>query len=298
MLRIVLSFVLVLLTLPSQAGWLTTFAEAKKRAAEEGKDIYLVFTALEFSGACVQLEKQLLSRDSYCSQVADLFVLVHLDVSAELEKGELSLLTENQMIAKKFGVGSFPAAFYLDADGVTYASESGALLGSAETFPARLKEKAKFHQQQDLALKQAYEKEGMARARAIVEVLKNAPQGGAEERFADEFTELASLDPEDSLGFQKPRLAERGFRDLSEDLEEVFHKDSYEEATQRIDRYVEEFQPQGVLLQKVLFRKLAALSHAGQTAAAILTAEEIITVDAESSHGKLAAQMLSRLKKK
>ncbi len=287
-----------LLSLPLQAVWLKSLEEAKSQAVKAGKEIYLVFTSQEVSGACVQLQKQLLSQEAFCQRVAERFILVNLDVPAPAREGEVSPRLGNEIIAKNFKVESYPSAFYLNEQGLSYASETGVIMTELEEFSARLIEMSDFYRKQKEALKLAYEKEGMARARAIVEVLKNAPQGGAEERFADEFTELASLDPEDSLGFQKPRLAEKGFRDLSEDLEEVFHKDSYEEATQRIDRYVEEFQPQGLLLQKVLFRKLAALSHAGQTEAAILTAEKIIIVDAESSHGKLAAQMLSRLEKK
>jgi hypothetical protein len=109
---------------------------------------------------------------------------------------------------------------------------------------------------------------------------------------------LAKLDPDDSLGFRKDHLAETGFTDLDRAIKEVFHKDSYDQVIKLVDDYITKFEPKGVLLQKALFPKLAALNHDKQTAQATEVAEAVIAIDATSAHGKLAAQILRRLKSK
>ncbi len=287
----------ILLILPLQAGWLKNLDEAKAQAAKDEKEIYLVFTALKVSGACVQLEKRVLAEEAFQKAVAEHFILVHLDVPLETTPGMESPLLANRIVARKFGVEAFPTAFYLTAQGLSYASESGAIIGGPDEYAARLLQKSAARKKQKNALSSAYEKTGLERARAIVEILRAAPRGGDDQLFAAEMAELAKVDPEDSLGFQKPRLAEQGFRKLDLALKEVFHKDSYAEVVQLVDAYVADFQPQGALLQKALFPKLAALNHGGQNAAAVLAAEEIIAIDPQSSHGKFAAQILAKLKK-
>lgn len=293
-----LSALIAFLSLPLSAAWLTDLDQAKAAALEEEKEIYLIFTSLKVSGACVQLEKRVLSQEAFQTAVADQFILVHLDVPLELTPGMISPLAGNRIFAQKFAVEAYPTAFYLDAQGRSYATESGAIIGGPAAYATRLLKKASDREAQKAALQTAYSKQGLDRAQAIIDVLKNAPRGAADDLFTEEMAELARIDPQDSLGFQKKRKAEQGFRDLNRALKEVFHKDSYPAVVKLIDTYVAEFRPQGALLQKALFPKLAALKHGNQKEATIVAAQEVIAVDPSSPHGKLAAQILARLQAK
>lgn len=295
MFRFALAFLLVL---PLQAALLKNLNEAKAAAVKEEKDIYLVFTSLKVSGACVQLEKRVLSQETFQKAAGEKFILVHLDVPLELTPGMISPLAANRILAQKFAVNSYPSAFFLDAQGRTFAQEKGLLTGGPEEYSARLLKQAKVRDDQATALQAAYQKTGIERAKAIIAVLKESPKGANPEIYTAHMGELARTDPDDSLGFQKQRLAEQGFQDLDLALNEVFHKDSYDEVVKLVDAYVREFQPQGSLLQKALFPKLAALNHGKQVDAAIKAAEEVIAVDPASSYGKFAAQILARLKSK
>lgn len=281
--------------LPLHGAWLKNLDAAKKQAKEEKKDIYLIFTSLKFSGACVQLEKRVLAQEEFQKAVAEKFVLVHLDVPLQQTPGMISPLAANRIVARQFGVEGYPTAFFLDSQGRSYATESGLLMGGPDEYAKRMFGKAAEQTDRAKALDQAYEKEGLDRAKAIIAILNKLPRGSSPELYADHMAELARLDPEDTLGFQKKRLAEQGFRDLDRALKEVFHKDSYEEVVKLVDSYVKEYQPKGELLQKALFPKLAALRHGKNFDAAIIAADEIIAVDANSSHGKLAAQMRKQL---
>jgi|TARA_B110000914_G_scaffold137666_1_gene120446 hypothetical protein len=285
----------VLFVLPLKAAWLKDLDTARNLAAKEEKNIYLIFTSLKVSGACLQLEKRVLSQESFQKAVTEKFVLVHLDVPLQQKPGMISPLAANRIVAKSFRVESYPTAFYLDSKGRSYASETGALIGGPDDYAKHLLKKSTEQTDRNQAFEEAYEKEGLERAKAIIAVLKKSPKGASAKLHASHIAELAKVDPNDSLGFQRKRLAAEGFRDLDRALKEVFHKNSYDEVVKLVDTYVREFQPEGELLQKALFPKLAALRHGKKFREAIVAADEVIAVDANSAHGKLAGQLRKQL---
>jgi len=65
-----------------------------------------------------------------------------------------------------------------------------------------------------------------------------------------------------------------------------------------VDEFIGKHVPEGDLKQKVLFRKLAALNHGGNLEPAIKVADEIISIDKESSHGRFSAQIKEKIKKR
>lgn len=284
------------LVLPLPGAWLSNLDEGKRKAADEGKEIYLVFTSLKISGACVQLNKRVFSQEEFQRAVSERLILVHLDVPLVSKPGMVSPLAANRLVAQDFGVDSYPTAFFLNSNGLTYARETGILTGGPLEYAARILKKSSEQAGRETALEKAYQKEGLERAKAIIEVIENAPSAADPKLYAKPMAELKKVDPDDTLGFRKKRLAEQGFVELDRSLKEVFHKDSYDEVVKLVDSYVEKFEPDGILLQKALFPKLAALNHGNQIPEAIKVAGEIIAVDADSPHGRLAAQLLKRLK--
>jgi hypothetical protein len=295
MFRLVLVLVLIL---PLQGAWFTDLKEAKKQASKEKKDVYLVFLATEISGACVQFKKRVLSQDLFQGAIADRYVPVLLDVPLKQTPGMVSPLAANRVVAETFGVDRYPTTFFLNSKGIVYAREIGAATNGPLKHAAKVIRRSKDQVARLKSIKEAYQQNGLERAKSLIALVKSTPRGSDPSLDAEHLEELARLDPNDSLGFQKNHLAERGFADLDRRLEEVFHKDSYDEVIQLVDDYITRFEPKGALLQKALFPKLAALNHGKQTAEAIKAAEAVIAVDVNSSHGKLAAQMLKRLKSK
>ena len=283
--------------MPLSGVWLKDLEAGKKQAAEQKKDVYLIFTALKVSGACMQLERRVLSQEAFQSAAAEKFVLVHLDVPLEQTPGMIDPLTPHKFTAHKYGVENYPTALYLNDEGHLYLSETGALTSGPEAYAAHLLENAGKQAARDLALEEAGQKEGVERAREIVAVLESVPASASPKLYEKQLKELSILDPGDSLGFQGKYQREAGFRELETALEEIFHKNSYEEVVKLVDGYVVRHQPTGVLLQKALFRKLAAQRHGKMTEDAIRTAEELIKADPGSSHGRFAKQILESLKK-
>jgi len=284
------------MVLPLSGAWLGDLEAGKKLAAGENKDVYLIFTALKVSGACMQLERRVLSQESFQSAVEEKFVLVHLDVPLEQTPGVVDPLTPNRLTANQYRIESYPTALYLNREGHSYLSETGALASGPEGYAAHLLEKAGEQVSRDQALEEAGQKEGLERAKAIVAVIESAPTSASPKLYEKQLKELSRLDPKDSLGFQGKYQAEAGFRELEVALREIFHKNSYEEVVKLVDRYVARHQPNGELLQKALFRKLAAQRHGKMTDEAIETAGEIIETEPESPHGRFASQILESLK--
>jgi len=285
------------MAMPLSGGWLKDLEAGKKLAAEEKKDVYLIFTALKVSGACVQLERRVLSQESFQSALDEKFVLVHLDVPLEQTPGIVNPLTPHKFTANEYGIESYPTALYLSQEGHPYLSETGALTSGPEGYAAHLLENAGKQALRDQALEEAGQNEGLERAKAIVAVIEAAPSSASPKLYEKQLKELSRLDPGDSLGFQGKYQAEADFRELEAALREIFHKNSYEEVVKLVDGYVAKHQPNQELLQKALFRKLAAQRHGKMTEDAIKTAEEIIKEGPESAHGRFASQILESLKK-
>ena len=295
MFRSALALVLIL---PLQGGWLSDLKEAKKQASEEKKDVYVVFLSTEISGACVQFKKRVLSQDLFQAAIADRFVPVLLDVPLKQTPGMVSPLAANRVVAENFGVERYPTAFFLNSKGLVYARETGAAMNGPLKHAAKVIRRSKDQVARLKSIEEAYQKNGLERAKSLMALVKSTPRGADPSLNAEHLEELAKLDPDDSLGFRKDHLAEMGFADLDRAIKEVFHKDSYDEVVKLVDDYVTRFEPKGALFQKALFPKLAALNHGKQKAQAIKAAEAVIAVDANSAHGKLASQILKRLKSK
>ncbi|MGC6466966.1 MAG: thioredoxin family protein [Akkermansiaceae bacterium] len=282
--------------LPLAAEWLDDLKAGQEKAAKEKKHLFLVFTSVKSSGACQQLERKVLSRDSFQQTAAEKFVLVRLDVPPAKQPEGDGELKGNRFLARVWGVETYPTALYLDGKGRPYLTESGSLNHGAEDYAAHLVEQAGLQTSREEALERAYQEQGLERAKLIIDVIKSAPSSASPSLYGEQLKELAKLDPEDSLNFQKPYKLDLAFKELESALASTFHKDAYDEVVKLVDDFQEQHKPDGEIFQKAQFRKLAALRHGGKTEEAVRTAEGIIAAGPETSHGRLAAQILKSLK--
>lgn len=292
------TLLLCFLLLPLQGAWVDDLNQARARAAKEQKDLFLVFTSLDVSGACVQLEKRVLSQEAFHDVLDDRFILVHLDVPMKRKVGMVPANAGNLGIAREFGVEVYPSSLWLDANGLAYAREGGALPGGPAEVALKVLEKQRLESQRNQSLKVAYREQGMKRAEALVAALKKSQPGSDPSRDGEHLKELARLDPADTLAFQGSRKARIAFQKLDKDLQDKFKEGSYQEAIVQVNQYLTEHRPDIQLHQKILFRKLAALRQTGRTEDAVTTAETIVQLDHKSSHGRLAAQILEGLKQR
>ena len=292
------SLLFFLIASPLAAEWTFDLEAAQKTAKEEKKAIYLVFVSTDSSGACQQLERRILSSEKFQSQAEEKFVLVKVDLPL---KKRLQKESHQRMLdlAKRFGVGGvFPTSFYLDARGRPFYQENGVLSGGPEKYAVHLLGILQKRETRDEGLKAASKMSGLKKARALVDLLKPLPDEVVLNFYSQQMDELAKLDPEDTLKFRKEKVIGKAYADFEDAVKKVFHKDSYDQVVTLVDEFIGKHAPEGDLKQKVLFRKLAALNHGGNLEPAIKVADEIISIDEESSHGRFSAQIKEKIKKR
>ncbi len=279
-------------------AWTSDFEAALKTAKAENKDLYLVFVSTDSSGACQQLEKRILSSEKFQTVAQEKFVLVKVDLPLKkrLQKeSHASLLA----LAKRFGVGEvFPTAIYLDSTGRPFHQENGVMPGGPEEYAGHLRDSLGRREKRDRGFKEASKLSGIEKAQALIGIMNELPDKALLNFYSGQMEELARLDPDDTLKFRQEKVVGQAYAEFEDSVKMVFHKDSYDKVVGLVDAFLEKYQPEGELRQKVLFRKLAALNHGGSLAPAIKVADEILAIDKESAHGRFAAQIKERIEKR
>ncbi len=103
--------------------WVCNLDDAKKIAAAEHKDLLVNFTGLEWCGACMDLDREVLSRQEF-NTAEQTFVLVDIDLPSHREElGELQDLYNAWL--KQYFIHGLPTIMLADAAGRPYAYFTG-----------------------------------------------------------------------------------------------------------------------------------------------------------------------------
>ncbi len=99
--------------------WQTDFEEAKKIAAEQDKNIIIVFSGSDWCAPCIKLDKNIWQSEAFKKEAAEEWVLVKANFprkkANELPKEQTE---HNRKLAEKYNVeGSFPLVVILDKNG-------------------------------------------------------------------------------------------------------------------------------------------------------------------------------------
>lgn len=99
--------------------WLADLDVARKQAAAEGKDILVAFTACDWCGECVRMDKEVFASQGFLAKAPKAFVLVRIELPMQ---GVLSAeqKAKNEALALRWGVSLHPTVVLADAAGVPY----------------------------------------------------------------------------------------------------------------------------------------------------------------------------------
>ncbi len=122
----------------SAAVWTTDYAEALRRAKDDGKLVMLDFTGSDWCGWCMRLDKEVFSTQEFKDYAAENLVLVKLDFPRNLTQSE-AVKQQNNELLRKFGVRGFPTIVMLDATG-NQVSQLGYQPGGPGPFIDQLKQ--------------------------------------------------------------------------------------------------------------------------------------------------------------
>ena len=109
----------VMAAIPAMAsgnGWLTNFDEAKEEAAAKNLPILADFSGSDWCGWCIKLDKEVFSKASFKAYAKKNLVLLLVDFPSSKSQSA-DIKSQNQKLAKKYGVRGYPTVLLLDKDG-------------------------------------------------------------------------------------------------------------------------------------------------------------------------------------
>lgn len=100
----------------SSTVWMTDFEAAKAKAKAENKSILLDFTGSDWCGWCIQLDREVFSKEAFLEYADAKLVLVELDFPRAKEQSA-ELKAQNRALAEQYGIRGYPTIVLLSADG-------------------------------------------------------------------------------------------------------------------------------------------------------------------------------------
>jgi len=111
-------------TVADSSEWLTDFKLAQEIAKAHNKALLLEFTGSDWCPPCIQLKKEIFASAEFKNYAAQNFVLVEVDFPRGKQQAP-ELVTQNQQLAEKFGVGGYPFIVLLRSDGTRLGERVG-----------------------------------------------------------------------------------------------------------------------------------------------------------------------------
>jgi thioredoxin-related protein len=127
---------LVLSPLASVFGepvWQTDYTAAKSAATQQNKYILLDFTGSDWCPYCIKMDKEVFAKPAFSSFADQKLVLVKLDFPRRANQSPAEK-SQNQELAKKYGIEGFPTYVLLDPSGKEVRRQVGYMEGGPDAF--------------------------------------------------------------------------------------------------------------------------------------------------------------------
>jgi len=117
--KLLLLFALAISNFAISQDWNYNFEEAKKLAAEQNKNIVIVFSGSDWCAPCIKLDKNIWQSEAFKKEAGDNWIIVKADFPRKRANTLSKEQTEhNRKLAEKFNLeGSFPLVVVLDKTG-------------------------------------------------------------------------------------------------------------------------------------------------------------------------------------
>lgn len=276
-------------------GWLTDFEAAKKQAAAENKKLLIDFTGSDWCIWCKKLDSEVFRKPEFKKGVADKYVLVEVDFPQDDKKLTEEQKKKNNELQAKYGVEGFPTVVLADAEGRPYAF-TGYEEGGADSYVKHLSglegEKTKL----DAAVNKAKGLEGEAKAKALVEAVRELPPTVVATFYGDLVAQIKEADPKDGTGFVGQLDQQKVMQELQVALEPLLENEDWAGATAAVDKAISEKNLSGETKQMAMSFKLQPLVIQEKFDEALALVDAIHAVDPKSEMGARADQVKNQLK--
>lgn len=284
-------------------GWMTDFEAAKKKAAAEGKDLFIDFTGSDWCGWCKRLNQEVFQHEPFKKGVADKYVLVELDYPRKpetLAKQSDEIKVQNTKLQQTYQIQGFPTILITDAQGRPYA-KTGYQEGGPEAYVSHLEELQENKKTRDAAFAKAESKKGLEKATALFEGLQAVPED-YRGLYHSVIETIKANDPDDTTGLIASTERQEAMIELERQLQNAMSGGEADKAVTLVDDFVKKYKPAGEEKQKLLAIKLNIHYSKDDFDAMEKVIDEIIAIDPDSRYGKQLAGFkegqLQELKKK
>ena len=120
------------------AGFTDDFDAALKKAADEKKTVFALFTGSDWCIWCKRLEGEVLSQKAFSDEVGKTFVPVFLDFPNDKSLVKAATAKRNRELAEKYSIRGYPTVLLLDTKGEVLA-QTGYRAGGPEKYLAHVK---------------------------------------------------------------------------------------------------------------------------------------------------------------
>jgi hypothetical protein len=225
--------------LHAQDGWTQDFAAAKATAVREHKDLLVVFTGSDWCQPCKRLEQEVFRSPEFLQAVPRDFVLVRLDFPRDESLIAAEVKRQNGTLQEQWQVHDYPEVFLADAVGKPYAA-CGYDKGGPGSWLAELTRLQAVHGARDARLRDAADKQGLERARALDLALGPIDPGILAVFYLAEVEELLRLAKDDKALTRK--YTEVRDRKLLNEIQAAYHEYARDRDGEGAIRAMREFQ--------------------------------------------------------
>lgn len=207
------------------SGWTDNFADAKKQASDEDKDLFVIFTGSDWCGWCVRFEEDIISPDGFTEELSETFVPVFIDMPNNKSLLSENAQKQNPVLVAQYGIDTYPTVLLMDSDGDVFA-RTGYMPGGPEKFLDAVKKMAETGKNSpEYKAKKALKKvpQGENRVKQLDEILAPLPTDAQIENvvYVDE---VLAADPDGSLGYRAKYPYFTVVRPIKDDFSKLMHK--------------------------------------------------------------------------
>jgi thioredoxin-related protein/outer membrane protein assembly factor BamD (BamD/ComL family) len=271
--------------------WTTDFDEALREATSSKRLVLVDFTGSDWCGWCIKLDKEVFEMEQFKKEAPQSFVLVKLDFpkKKQLPEGEK---VRNEALQKRYNITGFPTVLVLDGSG-KIVGKTGYRAGGPAPYLENLNELA----QRPALLAKARQADGAGKARMLAAVLDKIDPSEAVETYPEEVEMMIAIDQDNALGLKQKYVAARAKVKLEETLKNLSEKKDTSGMMAAIDSHIEQFQPAGEELAKLLYQKLRLHLMNNDFEKAGAVEAELVKAAPDSQYAKMAPRAIEFARK-
>lgn len=268
------------MTCSAEEVWLEDATAAIEKAAEEDKDLLLLYTGSDWCPPCMKLERNILSKEKFQTKISEHFVLVKFDFPSETQQDQ-KLVEQNQEWAKKYGIEGYPTIYLVDQALKPYAV-AGYESSTVEDYLEMLEDARQIRIERDEKLKQAAGQKGLEKARLLDEALGGIQQELVALYYPEIVKEIVELDRQDELGLRTKWNEAQDIemrKIIMTDMMMIARLEKPERAIEFIDEVLDEVKFPTSDMLEILQIKLNLVRHLNEPDRTDALLDEIINLD-------------------